>query len=353
LSKKSKNIMHEPALISPLEEENWNNLLISTPGYSFFHTSNWADVLQKSYGYRPIYFTIFGEDHLLNLLPIMEVKSFLTGRRGVSLPFSDYCEPIVADKAQFQEVFAAAVAFGKKQKWRYLEFRGGEPFFQGVHPYAWYYGHTLDLAEGPQKLFAGLRYNMRYDIKKAEKEKIDVAISASPAAVKAFCRLNAITRRDHGLPSQPHRFFQCMYDNIISQGRGFIVMASWRGTVIAANVYFTFGDQVIHKYGASDRAYQSLQATKLVMWEAIKWSCEKRFQSLSFGRTEPENEGLMQFKAGWGVKPYKIYYYRYDLQKNIFTSDSSDINPLFNKIFSKLPIPVLNILGRILYRHLG
>ena len=62
---------------------------------------------------------------------------------------------------------------------------------------------------------------------------------------------------------------------------------------------------------------------------------------------------VMALIAGWGVKPYQIYYYRYDLQKNVFTSDSSDINPLFKKIFSKLPLPVLEMLGRILYRHMG
>jgi hypothetical protein len=61
----------------------------------------------------------------------------------------------------------------------------------------------------------------------------------------------------------------------------------------------------------------------------------------------------MQFKAGWGVNPHPIYYYRYDLQKNVFISDSSGINPLFNTVFSKLPIPVLESLGRILYRHMG
>jgi hypothetical protein len=61
----------------------------------------------------------------------------------------------------------------------------------------------------------------------------------------------------------------------------------------------------------------------------------------------------MQFKAGWGAGAYKIYYYKYDLQKNVFIADSSDVNPLFKKIFSKLPIPVLGMLGRILYRHMG
>lgn len=339
--------------VNPLDYECWNKWLLNTPGCSFFHTSTWADVLSKAYNYRPVYFTVFGEEKLSAVLPLMEVTSFLTGRRGVSLPFTDYCEPIFSDKAQFQEVFAAAVAFGKKQKWGYLEFRGGEPFFQGERPYAWHYGHTLDLTQGSSRIYDRLRDSNHRNIKKREKNKIEISVLATPDALKEFCRLNMMTRREHGLPPQPHRFFQFMYDNILSKGRGFIVMASWRGGVIAANVYFHFGDELIYKYGASDRSFQNLRANSLVMWEAIKWGCEHGYRMLHFGRTEPENKGLLQFKSGWGTKQYLIKYYRYDLQKNVFTANPSDINPLLKKIFSKLPIPVLNIMGKFLYRHMG
>jgi hypothetical protein len=188
--------MHEAVVINPSEHKDWNELLFRTPGHSFFHTSTWAEVLQKSYHYQPVYFTIWEHAAMKALLPVMEVNSFLTGKRGVSLPFTDYCEPAVSDAAQFREMFSAAVAFGAKQNWQYLEFRGGETFFPNEEPSEWHYGHTLDLAEGPQKLFTGLRDSNRRNIKKAEKEKIDVAVSTSPEAVQAFCRLNAVTRRE-------------------------------------------------------------------------------------------------------------------------------------------------------------
>ena len=343
LSSKSKNIMHEPALINPLEEKNWNNLLISTPGYSFFHTSNWADVLSKSYNYKPFYLCTRKENTFISLLPVMEVNSALTGRRGVCLPFTDTCEPIAENTQQFQKLFDQAVVMGRKRKWKYLEIRGGEKYLSAEKPSQLFFGHTLDLSCGQQQLFSNLRDSTRRNIKKAQNENINVTISTSPQSMKDFYRLNTMTRREHGLPPQPYKFFQRLYDHVITGNMGFI----------AANVYLNFGKEVIYKYGASDKAFQPLRANNLVMWEAIKWSADHGFEKLCFGRTEPENEGLIQFKAGWGVKPYQIYYYRYDLQKNVFTSNSSDINPLFNKFFSKLPIPVLEMLGKILYRHMG
>lgn len=304
------------------------------------------------------------------LLPCMDIDSYLTGKRGVSLPFTDYCEPLVSKAKQFEEMFAAAIALGKKRNWKTLEIRGGEAFFQGKEPSAWHYGHTLDLTAGEkgtdlffseknrsvpfsQKIFSALRDSTRRNIKKAEKEGVTLTISTSPDSLEKFCRLNAITRRDHGLPPQPHRFFQRIYNHILSKDMGFIILASFRGTPIAANVYFYLGDKILYKYGASDKAFQHLRANNLVMWEAIKWGCDHGYRTLCFGRTEPDNEGLRQFKAGWGARERFIKYYRYNLQKDIFIKAFEITNPLSKKVFSKLPIPVLNMLGSILYRHMA
>jgi hypothetical protein len=340
-------------MIDPLHVAQWDESLRSLPDYSFFHTASWATVLRESYDYQPVYFTIREQAALKALLPCMAVNSALTGKRGISLPFTDYCEPIAPNAAHFGEMFHAATAFGKKQHWKYLEFRGGEAFFRTEEPSASYYGHILDLTAGSREIFSNLRDSTRRNIKKAEKENIRVAISTSPDAMKEFCRLNAITRRGHGLPPQPRHFFQCVYDHILAKNLGFIVLASSEGAAIAANVYFHTGDTVIYKYGASDRAYQHLRVNHLIMWEAVKWGGDQGYKRLCFGRTEPENEGLRQFKTGWGARESLINYYRYDLQKDAFVKESRSVNPLFKKIFGKLPVPVLKTLGNILYRHVG
>jgi len=56
-----------------------------------------------------------------------------------------------------------------------------------------------------------------------------------------------------------------------------------------------------NKYGASEKAYHHLRPNNLIMWEAIKWCAQNGFKTFSLGRTEPENEGLLQFKQGWGT----------------------------------------------------
>src|SRR6516164_1241950 len=82
------------APIDPLRQSQWDTWIAARPDGSFFQGSAWARVLQETYGHRPVYFCKFGSDRLQSLLPIFEVTSRISGRRGVSLPFTDYCLPL-------------------------------------------------------------------------------------------------------------------------------------------------------------------------------------------------------------------------------------------------------------------
>jgi len=87
----------------PLDVPDWDRLVTSAQNYSFFHSSEWARVLQETYGFRCGYLTMRSGSRLSGLLPIMEVDSWLTGRRGISLPFTDHC-PVIAPDAETFEV---------------------------------------------------------------------------------------------------------------------------------------------------------------------------------------------------------------------------------------------------------
>jgi len=340
-------------ILNPLEYPNWDDLLLTNENYSFFHTSAWARVLSESYRYTPLYFTAIDNSKLSALIPVMEINSFLTGRRGVSLPFTDYCAPIVPDEAQFNEMITRIIEYGKKARWKYIEWRGGETYFQGIEPSLSYYGHALALTPGEHEIFAGFRDSTKRNIKKAIKEGVDAKISNYSEALKAFYQLHCNTRKYHGLPPQPYSFFDKIYEHIISKEEGFVVLASYQKRTIAAAVFFHFGEKAIYKYGASDKAYQHLRANNLVMWEAIRWSAQNGLQSFNFGRTEPENDGLLQFKRGWATSEKMINYYKYDFEKESFINERSKVTGFHNRVFSITPIPLLRFVGSMLYKHIA
>ena len=339
-------------IINPLKENNWNHLVKNYSDCSFFHSSNWANVLRESYNYSPFYFVTYTpEGEVRSIIPFMEISSFLTGKRGVSLPFSDYCEPLCSDN--FNEVFQEIKNVANKKKWKSIEFRGGNQFFTGIEPSSFNYHHSLDLTQGEEKIYSAFSSNNQRNIKKAVREKVIVEILTSVEATKKFYQLNCLTRKKHGLPPQPYSFFKNIHEFIFSKNLGFIALASYNNRTIAGAVYFNFGNKALYKFGASDMSFQNVRPNNLIMWESIRYFISRGYQQFSFGKTEPDNKGLRQFKLGWGAEEKKIFTYKYNILTNKYISNQIQTAGIHIKIFSKLPIPILKLVGTLAYRHIG
>lgn len=338
--------------INPIECPGWDKLIIKNPSCCVFHTSGWSKVICDSYKYKSEYFIEFENDKIETLIPFMEVDSIFTGKRGVSLPFTDYCEPIINKNKKFSDYIDILKNYGKIRRWDYIELRGVKTQTE-ITPYSYYYIHTLDLSRDDKEIFKKLKSSNKRNIKKAVKSEVQTHISCEYESIKEFYRLHCITRKKHGLPPQPYRFFENIFYNIIAKKHGIIVMAYYNGSVVSAAVFFHFGKKVIYKYGASDYRYQHLRGNNIVMWEAIKWYCRNGYQSFCFGRTSPGNKGLLQFKSGWGAKTRTINYYKYDLHKNRFIRAKTNKIHLFNKVFNKMPTFFLRFIGAALYPHIG
>jgi hypothetical protein len=342
-------------LVNPLQDPDWDARLLSHPGYSFFHSSAWARVMSQTYGYEPVYFTVLEGDRLLALLPVMEAASWLKGRRGVSLPFTDVCEMLDSDSTIHETLVPAAIELGKRRGWNYLECRGGRESFEDAPAWSTYAGHELALASDSDKLFAQCDSAVRRAIRKGEREGVKVEIAHDFSSMREFYRLHCYTRRKHGLPPQAFTFFRNIHRHIISQELGFVCLARWQGKVIAGAIFFNLGTRALYKYGASDMRYQSLRGNNLVIWEAIKWYGQHGYHSLHFGRTDLSNEGLRRFKCGWGAVEKKIEYVRYDLRKNAYSQDevSEQGAGWTNRIFQCLPVAAGRLVGKMAYRHMA
>lgn len=339
-------------LLNPLETPGWDDLLLTSDRATFFHTTAWARVLSESYGYKPLYFSVVDNGHLVGLIPVMEIDSFLTGKRGVSLPFTDICHPIGETHQTFNALLDAATQRGRSNGWNYLELKGGGPLIdKGAEPCAEHFIHMLHLDGGEDRVKRSLRNSTHRNIRKAEREGVQVSFQNTLDAVAAFYRLHCLTRKRHGLPPQPWHFFQKVYEHIIATGNGIVVAAAHGGKVVAGAVYFFFKNRALFKFGASDRSFQHLRANNLVMWEAIRFFSRNGYQSLHFGRTEPSGKGLLQFKRGWGAEENKIAYYRLDLNEN--ASHIRNGHLPFASVFRILPMPLLKLAGSMLYRHVG
>ncbi len=80
------------------------------------------------------------------------------------------------------------------------------------------------------------------------------------------------------------------------------------GRPVAAAVFLRGRDHLTYKYGASDRAALAMRPNNLLFPEVIRWACEAGCRELDFGRTDLDNDGLREFKRGWGADESPLHY---------------------------------------------
>ncbi len=336
-------------IINPLVDEDWDHLILQHPKSTFFHCAAWAKVLARTYRHEPLYLCYSRNEKLLALVPIMEIRSPLTGRRGVGLPFTDCCEPLVFEEEAWKSVLGSLSGLAKERRWKHFELRGGMDRVEA--PSMQYYEHTLDLRRGPGELFSGFSSGSRRAIRKAEKSELRVEGTQSREALVNYYRLHVQTRKRHGLPPQPFSFFQNIQKEVIEPGLGFIVMAYLGSIAISGAVYFHFGKHAVYKFGASDRRFQEFRGNNLVMWKGIQLLAKGGFEKLHFGRTSFDNDGLRQFKLGWGSLEKPLAYLKCQTATGKWVPGRDRSKGFHNHIFGKLPLVLNRMAGALIYPH--
>ena len=332
--------------VNPLEHPDWDVALTRRPEFTFFQGAAWTRVLAETYGFTPVW-QVNGS----GLLPLMEVDSWLTGRRGIALPFTDECAPLCGSETDFRPLFQKAVEWGRARGWKSIELRGGRKFLPEAPASLVFYGHRLDLAAAQERLFERMDGSARQAVRKAEKDGVTVEISQAEQAVRDYYALQCLTRKRHGLPPQPFSFFLNIWRQVVSQQQGIVALADWHGAKIAGAVYFYLGGRAIYKFGASDFRRQNLRPNNLVMWEAMKWLSRQGVASLSLGRTSLANEGLRRFKLNLGAEEERLEYVKFDLRRNGYQLETEGIAGWHNHVFRRLPAFLARRAGELLYKH--
>lgn len=346
--------MERLEVVDPTGIPGWDERLARHPDATVFHTAAWARLLSETYGYKPLYFVASEEDQLVALLPFLEIRSWLTGTRGGSLPFTDECAPILPESMPFDDAAREVISRAVSRRWSTVEFRGRVPGMEHLPASAEYLAHDLDLTPGEDALFSRFRSNVQRNIRKAEKSGISVVSDPTPGGVREFYRLNCLTRREHGLPPQPMRFFENLQAQILGKGYGTLMLARYEGRVIAGALFLRFAGKAVYKYGASDRRYQELRPNNLIFRESIRKLSRKGVRTLSFGRTDLHHEGLRQFKLSWGAAEKPLRYVKYDVPSKSFLSAKKNRSTIpWENTMTLLPVPVLRLIGRLAYRHVG
>jgi CelD/BcsL family acetyltransferase involved in cellulose biosynthesis len=293
-----------------LDEPRWRELVANDPHALPFHHPAWAQMLAECYGFRAFGLALTDPGgRLIGGIPVVETGGRLRGRQWISLPFTDFCAPLVAGDSGLQvrlerELDAARLAAGVRS----VELRSPPAGQEAVAGWTGF-RHVLRLDPDPDAMFSRFKREVRKAIRLAERSGVTVAQAAEEEDLtRTFYGLQTATRRRLGVPVQPRQYFSALWRRVVEPGLGFLLVARKSGRPVAAAVFLAWRGTVVAKYGASDAGAWSVRPNNAVYWHAIRWACENGYSRLDFGRTDAEDEGLRIFKRRWGAAEVPLTY---------------------------------------------
>ena len=279
------------------------------------------------------------------------VESWLTGRRLVSLPFSDHCEPLVDDADERSILCRAADRYRAQRRWKYVEIRPRDSIVStgdGYRVTQTFSLHRLDLRPEPDVLLRSFhKDSVQRKIRRAERERLTYEEGRDPSLLRRFCDLLELTRRRHGVPPQPASWFENLVGCLGAQLS--IRIASKDGRPAAGVLTLTHGRTIVYKYGGSDARLNALGGTPLLFWKMIQEAKAMGVEELDLGRSDADAAGLIAFKDHWTARRSTLTYWR----SPGGGETAGVLNAIARRVFARLPSRLRQTAGNVFYRHLG
>jgi Acetyltransferase (GNAT) domain len=344
--------------LDPLRDSRWSRLLERHPLATVFHTTEWLEALRRTYGYQPVVLTTTPADcELRNGWAFCDVKSWLTGRRLVSLPFSDHCDPLLENEADLPALRNSLAQQFLSGKWKSIQARPrnillnagiGAPDFVESHTY---FLHTIDLRRNLDEIYGRFHKNsIERKIRRAEHEHLTYDEGRSEELIQRFYGLLLLTRRRHRIPPQPLEWFRNLVNCMDEKAKVRVCFKD--GRAVAAILTLKHKDSMVYKYGCSDARCHNLGGMPFLFWKAIRDAKQSGTLEFDLGRSDCDNQGLAAFKEHLGGMRSFLTYWTYPGGASPRYSASWKMR-VSKRLFRWMPSRLLGTVGKLLYRHIG
>lgn len=286
--------------IDPIADQRWGTLVLEHRT-DVFHSPKWLSILRDIYGFEVGARIVVSEGAPTDGLVSATIDDVF-GRRLVSLPFSDFCDPIVSSLERWQALtpdlgptsspFTVKVLFD--------ECAETDPRLRKVEEAKW---HRCDVTRAPQEIWASLHPGARRAVRKAESSGVTVRRGESLTDMRAFFELHLRTRKlKYGLLAQPWAFFEMIWDRFLAAETGDLVVAELDGVVVAGVVFLRWKDTLYYKFNASDAESLEKRPNDAIMWEGLQLAHRSGDAWLDFGVSDLDQPGLIRYKEKYSTE---------------------------------------------------
>jgi len=339
--------------VDPCGDSRWERFLQRHPDASIFHTSAWLEALRRTYSYQPVVFSTSASGKELESGQVFcRINSWLTGRRLVSVPFSDHAALLINQAYDLDSLLLHLQNRVEERDCKYVEIRPlvTDRSYAPFRESGMYYLHRLLLDSDLSSIFRKFHKScVQRKIRRAIRERLEYTEGRSERLIQHFHQLLRLTQRRHRLPPQPISWFRNLADCLGEDLK--VRVASKDGRPIAAMITLSYKQTMIYKYGCSDARFHNLGGMSVLFWKTIQEAKSRGFKELDMGRCDLDSPGLGKFKEHWGAERMILKYQRYPASA-LSRSTQWELMAA-KKIFSLTPTNTLATVGRLLYRHVG
>jgi CelD/BcsL family acetyltransferase involved in cellulose biosynthesis len=266
---------------------------------SLFTSRPWTQAIAEAYGLRLEISAQVHAGEVAAALPFCHVRD-MRGERVLSLPFSDYADPLVDAPAAWQRLVAPLMARGVPVRLRCLHNSApaGDTRFDKVGEALW---HAVDLTRPEEAIWSALDGSARQNIRKAQRHGITIRAGRSLDDLRTFHGMHARLRKaKYGMLAQPFALFEALHAAFDPQQQITALLAEVDGTAIAGILFIESGDTLYYKFNAS--LDQRLRPNDLLVWEGIRLGQRRGLAKLDFGVSDTDQPGLIRYKEKFATE---------------------------------------------------
>lgn len=271
----------------------------------------------ECYGYERRNICFLKDRDIVAVLPAVQARSVLFGRRLISQPFSEYGGLLVSNDSSAADVIAICDLLKGflRRNGRYgtLEVHGNhgihaelrDALFSATHSHRVAY---LDVRKPVDDLWRKvLNHSARKSVNKAVKSGVVVTSECNEKLIRTeFFHLYLKSMKRLGSPPHKVEYYTRCLD--VFGDKMQILWAMFEGKRIAALLGFSCGSRINIINTVSDPEYWSLSPNDLLHWEFIVRAANGGFAYFDFGSVRYSGQDVFKKKWGCQMADHKQYF---------------------------------------------
>jgi len=348
--------------IDPATDARWDNFVATHPFGWLTHSSLWQRVLERSFSHMKGYFPALVDAEsgaIRAALPVYEVKSWLTGRRLVSIPWATLSDPLILFREEFVLLAKEAQELKERLQAGHLEIRSlyttpiiNDGTFADAPSFK---HHYLNLEQDIEKIRKAFhRTCERQRSNRAQQRGLSLRMGSNLADLDILYGMHKKNRKKKCLPPQPYLFFKNLWQELYPFGNVSLLIAESDGEPVATLLLLKYKERMSAEVTQINEDFRSMSPNIFLLWEAIKQGAAEGYRVFDFGRTPPSNPTLSAFKSRWGAEVSDLCCFYYPEEKGKGLNDSyAKRYRMLQLVCRYTPEFVQPFIGRFCYRHTG